>query len=93
MADLKQSTYDSVVPVPSGDFAATSGGHDLGSGPSGGLVGSPFSQALVSPPAGKETPNSMSGLPVQVTTVSVDGAPSGTVESPSLMDHRKNVGS
>ena len=94
MADLKGSPFtQAVVSSPSGasDWAASSGGHPAPNSPGGGLSGSPFSQKLVQVPDTKETPNSLSGLPTQVTTIQVEGAPGngGSVAQPSLMEPRK----
>jgi hypothetical protein len=96
MADLKGSPFSQAcVPTPGGssDWAASSGGFpppDNAPGGSG-LAGSPFSQKLVPVPSTSETPNSLSGLPTQVTTVQVEGAPGqgGSVAQPSLMEPRK----
>jgi hypothetical protein len=80
------------APDASGSGANVRGGRTMPSGPSGeGLVNSPM-VSNVPVPEGKETANSLSGLPTRIDGVSLgdgDPGPGGTVDIPSLDQNNK----
>ena len=75
------------APDAAGDGANVRGGQSLSQGPSGeGLVNSPM-PSNVPVPGGKETDNSLSGLPGRVDGFGLgegDPGPGGTVDIPAL---------
>ena len=64
-----------IVPGPSGDFGGITGGFPLPQGVGGDPITTPYDNGLCSGVGQSETPNSQSGLGLQVNTIDIGGQP------------------